>query len=348
MRIDKRTFSEKLKQLRGIIPSGGSLTDNLQGVLIADGMITANNLNFGMQIPLGLPDCTERFFLPQRAIDLILRLPDGMLDIEVDTDFSVKIKSGKINNKFAGIDPAGFPRIPDIKKKQSTWIDADEMIEAVKTVLYATKREDARPVMAAVLLEADGQAMNVVATESHRLSWMIMECLETFNLVVPAVAAQNLIKSGLTGKMFIYSNKTSALFETNECSFYTRLVDQSYPKYQALFDPNREMNLAFKKTDAVEALERASITADSNIVCLTIDTQTMQIESKSQFGEYQESVELENGPEEPIKISCNVRFILEALKAHRDENIIGSVKGSLSPIILENNTQKDLFLPVRV
>ncbi len=112
--------------------------------------------------------------------------------------------------------------------------------------------------------------------------------------------------------------------------------------------PNREMNLAFKKTDAVEALERASITADSNIVCLTIDTQTMQIESKSQFGEYQESVELENGPEEPIKISCNVRFILEALKAHRDENIIGSVKGSLSPIILENNTQKDLFLPVRI
>ena len=347
MRIDKQVFSEKLKQLRGIIPSGG-IVEALQGVLIADGMITANNLNFGMQIPLGIPDCTERFFLPQRAIDLILRLPNGLLDIEVDADFSVKIKSGKINNKFAGIDPTGFPLMPDIKKKQGTWVDADEMVEAIKTVLYATKREDARPVMAAVLLEADGQTMNVVATESHRLSWMIMECLETFNLVVPAIAAQNLIKSGLTGKMFIYSNKTSTLFETNECSFYTRLVDQSYPKYQALFDPNREMNLTFKKADAVEALERASITADNNIVRLTIGNQIMQVESKSQFGEYEESVELECGPAEPIKISCNVRYALEALKAHQGETITGSVKGSLSPIILENDTQKNLFLPVRV
>lgn len=346
MQIDKRDLADKLKQLKGIIPSG-NMMENLKGVLISDGMITANNLNYGMQLPFGAIDSAEKFFLSQKAIDLILRLPNGALKIDVHDDFSVEIQSESIHNKFPGINPANFPAMPYIDKTQKVWVDAEELLESIQSVIYATGKEDDRPIMASIYLLAEENILNIVSTDGYQLAWSTIECFDNFELIIPAAAAMNLIKCELSGKMYIYSNKTSALFETNECSFFTRLVASSYPNFKQLFKNNQQTNLVFNKSEAIEALERASIVANDKIVRLIMNSQTMYIEAKSQFGEYQESLKLSVGPESEIKFSCNVRFMLDALKARQEDIIKGFVHGPLSPMIFENEKLKNMFLPIR-
>ncbi len=347
MRIDKQLFAEKLKRLKVIIPTGG-MVESLQGVLVADGMVTANNLNYGMQVPLNIPDCTERFFLPQKAIDLILRLPDGMMDIEVDEDFSVQIRIGNISNKFSGINPDTVPKLPAIKKSDKTWVDAEEFLTAIKTVIYATEKTHLRPVMAAVALLAEDGLLNIVATDSHRLSWYQMEYLEKLSLIIPTDAAQQLIRASLTGKLTIYDNKNNALFETADCRFFTRTVAEPYVDYQMLFKNMPSSNLTVDKRKLMDSLERASISADNNVVRLHFrSADVLTVKAQSQYGQFAEDIPVE-GPKEDFTLACNVKYALDALRSHPEEEIKGVVKGPLAPIFFKNDKLQTLFLPVRM
>lgn len=346
MRIDKQLFAEKLKRLKGIIPTSG-MVESLQGVLVADGMVTANNLNYGMQVPLNVSDCTERFFLSQKAIDLIQRLPGGMMDIEVGEDYSVQIRIGNISNKFSGINPDTVPKLPVIEKSEKTWVDAEEFLTAIKTVIYATEKMHPRQVMAAVALLAEDGLLNIVATDSHRLAWYQMEYLEQMSLIIPADAAQQLIKANLTDKLTIHDNKNNALFETEDCRFFTRTVAESYVNYQMLFKDMQNSNLTVDKRKLIDALERASISADNNIVRLHFhDDDVLTVKAQSQYGQFTEDIEVD-GPKEDFTIACNVKFVLDALKSHPEDVIKGVVKGPLAPIFFKNESLKTLFLPVR-
>lgn len=346
MRIDKQLFAEKLKRLKGIIPTSGAI-ESLQGVLVADGMVTANNLNYGMQVPLDIPDCNERFFLPQKAIDLILRLPDGMMDIEVGQDYSIKIRSGNISNKFSGIAPNTVPKLPVIEKGDKAWVDAEDFLAAIKTVIYATEKSNSRPVLAAVALLAEDGVLNIVATDSHRLAWYQMEYLENLSLIIPTDAAQQLIRANLTDKLTIYDSKNNALFETADCRFFVRAVAESYVNYQMLFKGMGSRNLTVDKRKLIDALERASILADNNIVRLHFNANdVLTVKAQSQYGEFAEDISV-TGPAEDFTIACNAKYALDALRAHPEDVIEGVVKGPLAPIFFKNDNLKTLFLPVR-
>ena len=87
----------------------------------------------------------------------------------------------------------------------------------------------------------------------------------------------------------------------------------------------------------------------NNLVSLEIAAESVKVSSVSDFGNVAEVVQATtNGVE--MAISMNAKYLLDALHALQEENVVLSFNGAVSPFIVQNAEAKDslyLILPVR-
>ena len=107
-----------------------------------------------------------------------------------------------------------------------------------------------------------------------------------------------------------------------------------------------------RKEELIASVERAAILIrgdKNNLVSLEIAAESVKVSSVSDFGNVAEVVQATtNGVE--MAISMNAKYLLDALHALQEENVVLSFNGAVSPFIVQNAEAKDslyLILPVR-
>ena len=102
----------------------------------------------------------------------------------------------------------------------------------------------------------------------------------------------------------------------------------------------------------IDSIERASVLIrgdKNNLIVLDIKFGKIVINANSEMGKVEETVSGELDGKE-LKIAMNGKYILDALKALDEENVVLSFNTPVSPFTLENETDKKnqyLILPVR-
>ena len=106
------------------------------------------------------------------------------------------------------------------------------------------------------------------------------------------------------------------------------------------------------KNELIASVERAAVLIrgdKNNLVTMAIDSDCVKVTSVSDFGNVDESVKAQvDGVE--MTISMNAKYLLDALRALEEENVVLSFNGPVSPFILQNQGVKEslyLILPVR-
>ena len=98
MKIQKTELANKLNKVKDIVTKRTTMPV-LQGVLVKDGYLIANNLEMAVMAKLdGIEN--EYFIIPERAFDLINNLPEGEIEITVSDDYEMVISADKIKNKY--------------------------------------------------------------------------------------------------------------------------------------------------------------------------------------------------------------------------------------------------------
>ena len=133
MKIQKAELSQKLNKIKGVVPKK-DLFPVLQGVLVRDGYLIANNLEMAVKAKIGGTE-GESFIIPERAIDLINNLPDGEMEISVTANNVITIKADKIKNKYQTMDPAQFPAMASQEEGGELTIKAEMLLESMKRAL---------------------------------------------------------------------------------------------------------------------------------------------------------------------------------------------------------------------
>lgn len=135
MKIQKEKLAQKINKLKGAVPKKAS-HPVLQGILVADGYLIANNLE--MTIKTKTEEATgETFIIPERAFDLIGSLPEGELEISAAAKDAIMIKADRIKNKYQTMNPEQFPVTEAQGDDSEAAIKADTLLEAIKHVSYA-------------------------------------------------------------------------------------------------------------------------------------------------------------------------------------------------------------------
>ena len=348
MKIQKTELATKLNKIKGVVPKKTTM-QVLQGVLIKEGYLIANNMEMTVKAKLeGIED--ECFIIPERAFDLISNLPDGEVDISVTAKNTITIKADKIKNTYQTMDPEQFPDTATQKAENQLTINANLLLKSMNRVSYAIPAQGSNVVMSSMCLQAADGQLNFVGLDGHVLAWDRVDYDGNFELLIPKNTVDKLKSLGLTGDVQITHNKTGAVFITEDFEVYTRLIEGEYFKYQTMFN-DLPLHTVVSRTNLLDAMTRAKMcTEEMSPVRFELEGNFLNLSIKDSTTDYHETVDLQEKMSEPLTIGFSARLVLETLKAFDCDNVGISFGGPRMPMIVEaeDSDFKTIVLPVAI
>lgn len=348
MKIQKTELAQKLNKIKGVVPKK-AVIPALQGVLVMNGYLIANNTEMTIKAKIEGAE-RECFIIPERALDLINNLPEGEIDISVSAKNTITIKLDKIKNKYQTLDPKQFPVTAMQETGTEMEISADILLESMKRVSYAVPAQGSNVVMASMCLHAGGGQIDFVGLDGHVLAWDHIAYDGEFELLIPKNTVDRLKSLGLSGKVKIKHSNTGAVFVTDEYEIYTRLIEGSYFKYQAMFKA-LPLHIVVSRMELLDAMIRAKMCVEERCpVRFELQGNKLDLKIKDKMTEYHETLELQEEIAEPLTIGFDARLVIETLKAFDSSNIDIYFESPKMPMIIENrdNDFKAIVLPVAI
>lgn len=349
MRIDKFALIKKISMLEKVIPTKPSVPC-MEGILVREGRMCTNDLQNAISIvtPEAEGEC---FIIPKKAIAMVKSLPDGLVQITPQNDNSIVIKAGSIRTKMNSFAPDDFPDNHILEDAEETTLDFEDLFDMLSNVVYATSTNESRPVQTGVLLEGDGEKLNVVACDGFRCAWAHTAYAKELRMVIPKLTVKLLLSIREGGKISILTKGEKAVFKIGECEIYSRLLSGSFLDYRKVF-PIRQHSIGVDRENLLDSMRRIMICSDDahkGKVEMDGSGTKLQIKCRGFSAEYMEELEVQDTFSSDLKIMFNSAFFVDALKSY-DCSVIDCFFGqkSTEPLVLDDGQLKSLILPVRM
>ena len=93
------------------------------------------------------------------------------VDLELDPRTqTLNLRCGGTTTNIKGIDASEFPLVPEADANAGIAVPAQEFRRMIEQVVFASARDDNRPVLTGILVRAEGNTMTLAATDGFRLS----------------------------------------------------------------------------------------------------------------------------------------------------------------------------------
>ncbi|ALQ68287.1 DNA polymerase III subunit beta [Bacillus cereus] len=292
-------------------------------------------------------------------IEIIKKMPSDVL-IKSQNEQTITIQSEEITLNLNGFPANEFPNVPQIDDHAEIKIETKQLIDAFKQTVFAVAKNESRPVLTGVHIELDHNKLICAATDSHRLA--IRETLISTNMkancIVPSATINELLKLMNSNLEFvsIYLSESHIIFTFGTTTLYSRLIEGKYPNISTLIPNEFQTVINIDRKNILQGVDRSSLLAsewaNNNVNLEIINESTIKVSSNaSQIGKISETQQIDTiRGEKQLNISFDGRFMVEALKAIKEETITLSFGGSMRPILIEAGEQSaivHLISPVR-
>ncbi len=336
----------------------------LEGILInatEDSIILrGNDMEKGIEYKIAGVIETEGSVIVNSRIfgDIARKMPSGDIGITADENYDVKIDSGKIHMDIKGMDPEGFPPIPEVEKENCIEIDQEFLREMIRQVIFSVGSDDSKPIFKGALMESEENTLNMVSLDGYRMSIRRESLLGTkpgMNVVVPGKAlaeVMRLLKDD-DAKVGIYYENSQIMFDMGNCKLVSNLLQGEYLNYRSIYQSQKfETEMVIEKERILESIDRAMlvITEDrKSPVTMDIGDDEIVINSKTEIGTVTERISIEKTGQD-IRVAFNPRFLLDVFKNINNESVKISFSGQDGPCLIEPvNGEEFMYvvLPVR-
>lgn len=299
---------------------------------------------------------SARYFL-----DIVRKSPGETVEIAVGEQYTTTIQSGQSQFQLNGMDPDEFPRLPQLQETGVLSLPGSLLKAMIRQTLFAVSTTESRPVLTGVEWLLQDNVLRFIATDSHRLAKResqveMAEGPSIEQAVVPGKSLADLNKILPDGDRLvdIVLTENQLLVKTDNLLFYSRLLDGNYPDTSRIIPQSSIMKMVVDTKELLSAIDRASLLTKSgknNVVKLVVEHNQLHITANSpEIGSVSETVQLHEFTGEPLKISFNAKYMIEALRAIDSEQIRIAFSGAMAPFIIQP-TDHDwilyLILPVR-
>ncbi len=291
--------------------------------------------------------------------EIIRKLPTDDVTIRVENNVKTIIRSGRSEFELIGSNAEEYPILPQLEDETQFELPAPLLKSMIQETGFAVSQQETRPVLTGVHWHIQQDQLYCVATDSHRLARRIAEVPNVstpFNVVIPGKSLDELNKilSDKDDEISVTLTDQQVMFKTDYVTFYSRLLEGSYPDTSSLIPERGETIIRVKGKSLLQAIDRASLLARehrNNIVHFETSNETITITSNSpEIGRVEEIVEAETLEGEGLSISFSAKYMMDALKAIDSEEIDILFTGAMRPFILtaaESDAVLQLILPVR-
>ena len=296
--------------------------------------------------------------------DYLGNLPPGLMEVS-GTPARASVKFERSNYDFHALPPDEYPPLPSAQKGATFTVDAKRFREGVGAIVFAASNEEARgAVLMGTLLEVDGDALTMVATDGYRLArWKttLTHGIEDgpAKFIVPSRAlsevARNLGGSDTVTVTALGPAQNQLSFTAGASAIVARLVDGQYPNYAQVIPAQFDRSAQANTQSLIGGLKRAALVAGdrANMVKLAVSNHQLIITASSDLaGNAYEELEVEQTGED-LTIAFNAKYLSEILGHVDSPQAVLEFLGPLSPAAIrplearEGTEQLYVLMPLR-
>ena len=249
-----------------------------------------------------------------------------------------------------------FPRIDFSVGENSFTMKQQSLKKIIAETTFCCATDDSRPILKGCLMEFKDQ-LEMCALDGYRLACTKAEIVTKSgekSIICPARTLSEISKllEGESEEITLYTQGGMLLVREGDTTVVSRLYQGEFIRKENVIPTRFTTVVTLKREEIIASAERAAILIrgdKNNLVTLDIGAESVKISSVSDYGNVAETVKAAvDGTE--ITISMNAKFLLDALRALEEEEVVLSFNGAVSPFILQNLERKDslyLILPVR-
>ncbi|HDR3887582.1 TPA: DNA polymerase III subunit beta [Bacillus cereus] len=292
-------------------------------------------------------------------IEIIKKMPSDIL-IKSMNEQLITIQSDEITLNLNGFSANEFPNVPFIDEHAEIQVEMGQLIEVFKQTVFAAAKNESRPVLTGVHFVIDHNKLICAATDSHRLALreITISSHAKLNCVVPSSTISELLKlmNSNSNLVYIYLSESHIIFKFGTITLYSRLIEGKYPNISGLIPNESQTVINIDRKQILQGVDRSSLLAsewaNNNVNLEIIDESTIQISSNaSQIGKISETQQIDAiQGEKQLNISFDGRYMVDTLKAIKEDRVTLSFGGSMRPILIEAGEQSAavyLISPVR-
>jgi len=292
--------------------------------------MTATDLEVGIKVRYTCSNSSDGLAtLPARKfLEIVKELTPGLVKVELEERFRVKITSGRSSFNLAGMDPADFPAWSNPEVVETSEISCEKLLHMLEKTLFASSNDDSRFNLNGILIEKIENKTRFVATDGHRLALIDEE------INIPLVSKVIVPKKGLMElKRLLEGQRDNAeigfesknLFVKTEKGIMTiRLIEGDYPDYTRVLPGEKTRTIISKRNLLLQSLKRMSILTSDRNKGVNIKITKNQIEfsvNHPDLGAASDTMELDYSGEEEIELIINVSYFIEAISNLDSETI---------------------------
>ncbi|MEK7016359.1 DNA polymerase III subunit beta [Bacillus sp. FSL R9-9410] len=370
--INHKQFTQALSEVskaistKTLIPilSGIKITADQSGITLI-----ASNSNIFIEkfIPISIEDEQIATILKAGSIvvpakyfiEIIKKMPSEILITSMNEQL-ITIQSDEITLNLNGFSANDFPNVPFIDEHAEIQVETEQLLEVFKQTVFAAAKNESRPVLTGVHFVIDHNKLICAATDSHRLALreIPISSHAKLNCIVPSSTISELLKlmNSNSNLVYIYLSESHIIFKFSTITLYSRLIEGKYPNIFGLIPNESQTVINIDRKKILQGVDRSSLLAsewaNNNVNLEIIDEFTIQISSNaSQIGKISETQHIDaiHG-EKQLNISFDGRYMVDTLKAIKEDRVTLSFGGSMRPILIEAGEQSAavyLISPVR-
>ncbi len=325
--------------------------------------LSATNLEIAINYSIAADVKNEgSITVPAKLIaNYVSLLQDGEVELKVDGNYTLQVKSAKSNTKIKGITPDEFPLIPTVEKDLAFSVSAKSFADGVNNTVFSAAIGGSRPILSGVYLVGEKDQLTFVATDSFRLAEkkisLAQKLEQNIECVIPVRTmlelAHILNDCDEKEELSITISKNQVLFAVNGIELISRLIEGKYPDYKQIIPRSHKTKLEVSVDDLTIATKRVSLFAKENnnsIKLSATNDGTLQIATdETTIGEEKADVMVKIEGEDN-KIAINSHYLLDVL-GHLKENVAIEMSEKLTPVVVRPLKGEDylyIIMPLKV
>ncbi|WP_367329305.1 DNA polymerase III subunit beta [Limosilactobacillus sp.] len=358
--ISSKTTIPILTGLKMVVDKEGIILTGSNSDITIESVIEASDTDYDLTV-----EDPGAIVLPARFFsEIVKKLPDKQVTIEVTSGFQADITSGTAKFQINGQDAENFPHLPEVETNKTITLPNDVLKEVIRQTVIAVSKQESRPILAGIHITLHDGLLTAVATDSHRLAQRKVTLNDVdngidFDVIIPGKSMNELsgMISDVDEDVQVQVTENQILFIFGNTHFYSRLLEGNYPETSQLIPDTADTTVELDAGTFLASIERASLLSHesrNDVVKLTLkpDENLVRISSDSpDIGTVEEEVATTSLDGNDLEISFNPNYMKDALRSFGQTTVKIAFTSALRPFTLVPTEDGENFVhlitPVR-
>lgn len=338
----------------------------LEGIHIHAGVdlyISGYNLETGITVtvPAEIKEYGKCVMPARLFFDIVRKLPDDEVSITVDENFKVSIRCGISSFSITAMSAEDYPELPDVEYENAISMPQKAMRELIGGTLFCVSEDKGRrPIYTGSLVEVENDSITMVSIDGFRLAmrryFPEQSTERKAKFVVPSSAlkeVEKILEDSDESASFTLGTKY-ILFRIGAVSLICRRLEGEFGDWRQFVPQENPILLTANRSKLIATIDRVGLLVSEKFkspVRCSFGKDTADFRTTTTIGEAHDVCTMA-GDGKDLEIGFNCRYLIEALKAVGEEEVVLELSNGLSPIVMTPCDGSGKFsymvLPVRL